>query len=147
MTGQHVVTAFPPLFSYFIVFPFKFLSDSSIWTWFCKKGQMKTTAEGCPEVYTNARFNQTISTCKGNGKTIMGFFLPHTVNAFTWTYSSTAPRYTHIRTPLKVPKLLVPLMGDSASLVLEIKHFQDVQPSPNLLPVSLPAPQTQAPAD
>lgn len=46
----------------------------------------------------------------------------------------------------QAPKLLVPLMGDSALLVVVIKHFQAVLPSPNLLPVSLPAPQTQAPA-
>lgn len=51
-----------------------------------------------------------------------------------------------MHTGSQVPKLLVPLMGDSALPVVVIKHFQAVQPSPNLLPVSLLAPQTQAPA-
>lgn len=52
--------------------------------------------------------------------------------------------HTHTRT-YQAPKRLAPLMGDSSLLVV-IKHFQAILSTPNLLPVSLPAPQTQAPA-
>lgn len=47
---------------------------------------------------------------------------------------------------LNPQKLLAPLMGDSELLAAVIKHFQAALPSPNLLPVSLSAPQTLGPA-